>query len=44
MARIILIAAGVVEIVMALGLKYAEGWTRPWTSAPGNAAALEVRS
>lgn len=40
MAWIILIAAGVVEIVMALGLKYAEGWTRPWPSALGIAAAL----
>jgi len=40
MAWIILIAAGVVEIVMAVALKYAEGWTRPWPSALGIAAAL----
>jgi quaternary ammonium compound-resistance protein SugE len=40
MAWIILIAAGVVEIVMALALKYADGWTRPWPSALGIAAAL----
>ncbi len=40
MAWIVLIAAGVVEIVMAVALKYAEGWTRPWPSALGIAAAL----
>lgn len=40
MAWIVLIAAGVVEIVMAVALKYAEGWTRPWPSALGVAAAL----
>jgi quaternary ammonium compound-resistance protein SugE len=40
MAWIILIAAGIVEVVMALALKYADGWTRPWPSALGIAAAL----
>ena len=40
MAWIVLIAAGVVEIVMAVALKYAEGWTRPWPSALGIGAAL----
>lgn len=40
MAWIILIAAGVVEIVMALALKYADGWARPLPGAVGIAAAL----
>ena len=40
MAWLLLFAAGVVEILMALALKYSEGWTRPWPSALGIAAAL----
>ena len=37
---IILLAAGAVEILMTLALKYAQGWTRPWPSGLGIAAAL----
>ncbi|MGE8613914.1 MAG: DMT family transporter [Achromobacter veterisilvae] len=40
MAWLILVAASAVEIVMALALKYADGWTRFWPSAIGIAAAL----
>jgi quaternary ammonium compound-resistance protein SugE len=40
MAWLILVAACAVEIVMALALKYADGWTRFWPSAIGIAAAL----
>jgi quaternary ammonium compound-resistance protein SugE len=40
MAWLILLAAGVVEIAMAISLKYAAGWTRLWPSVCGLAAAL----
>lgn len=40
MAWWILLAASAVEIVMALALKYADGWTRFWPSAIGIAGAL----
>lgn len=40
MAWLILIAAGVVEIAMAISLKYAAGWTRVWPSIFGLTAAL----
>ena len=40
MAWGLLIAAGFVEIVMAVMLKYTEGWTRFWPSAMAIAAAL----
>lgn len=40
MAWLVLIAAGVVEIAMAISLKYADGWTRLWPSIGGLAAAL----
>jgi quaternary ammonium compound-resistance protein SugE len=40
MAWFLLLAASAVEIMMALALKYADGWTRPWPSAMGVAAAL----
>ncbi|HVJ62405.1 MAG TPA: multidrug efflux SMR transporter [Tahibacter sp.] len=40
MAWLLLLAASIVEIVMALALKYAHGWTRPWPSAIGVVAAL----
>ncbi|HKE13393.1 MAG TPA: multidrug efflux SMR transporter [Kofleriaceae bacterium] len=40
MAWIVLVAAGLVEIVMALALKYAEGWTQPGPGALGICAAL----
>jgi quaternary ammonium compound-resistance protein SugE len=33
MAWIILTAAGILEIGWAVGLKYSEGFTRPWPSA-----------
>ncbi len=39
MAWLILVAASAVEIVMALALKYADGWTRFWPSVIGIAAA-----
>ena len=38
MAWLILVAASAVEIVMALALKYADGWTRFWPSVIGIAA------
>ncbi|NLD69663.1 MAG: multidrug efflux SMR transporter [Limnobacter sp.] len=40
MAWLLLVAAGIVEIVMAAALKSADGWTRPGPSALGIAAAL----
>lgn len=40
MAWLMLIAAGIVEIAMAISLKYADGWTRLWPSVFGLAAAL----
>jgi quaternary ammonium compound-resistance protein SugE len=33
MAWVYLLAAGICEIVWAIGLKKSEGFTRPWTSA-----------
>lgn len=39
MAWICLALASVVEIIMAISLKYAAGWTRPVPSAIGIAAA-----
>ncbi|NRQ13376.1 DMT family transporter [Ensifer sesbaniae] len=40
MAWILLIAASLIEIVMGLALKYADGWTKLVPSAVGIAAAL----
>jgi quaternary ammonium compound-resistance protein SugE len=40
MAWVLLVSAGIVEIVMAMALKYAAGWTRFWPSVTGVAAAL----
>lgn len=40
MAWFMLVAAGVVEIAMAISLKFAAGWTRLWPSVGGLAAAL----
>lgn len=40
MAWLMLIAAGIVEIVMAIALKQANGWTRLWPSVVGVLAAL----
>jgi len=40
MAWVLLIAAGAVEIVMAMALKAAQGWTRLGPSALGLGAAL----
>lgn len=40
MAWAVLAAAGLVEIVMALALKQAHGWTKLWPSVLGIAAAL----
>ncbi|SMC29442.1 quaternary ammonium compound-resistance protein SugE [Andreprevotia lacus DSM 23236] len=40
MAWVLLLAAGVVEIIMAMALKAAQGWTRPLPGAIGVAAAL----
>src|SRR5689334_19757841 len=40
MAWVVLIAAGIIEIGMAIALKYANGWTRFWPSVIGVAAAL----
>jgi quaternary ammonium compound-resistance protein SugE len=39
-AWILLVAAGLIEIVMAIALKYTDGWTRPWPGALGIAAGL----
>ena len=41
MAWIYLVVVGLFEVVWALGLKYTEGWTRPWPSA-GTVAAMVV--
>jgi quaternary ammonium compound-resistance protein SugE len=40
MPWIVLIAAGLVEIVMAIALKYTEGWSKLGPSVVGLAAAL----
>jgi quaternary ammonium compound-resistance protein SugE len=40
MAWVLLVSAGIVEIVMAMALKNAAGWTRFWPSVTGVAAAL----
>ena len=40
MAWVLLIAAGALEIVMAMALKSADGWTRPGPSVLGLGAAL----
>jgi quaternary ammonium compound-resistance protein SugE len=40
MAWLILLAAGLVEIVMAVALKAADGWNRPLPGAIGVLAAL----
>lgn len=40
MAWLILLAAGAVEILMGLSLKYADGWTRPVPSILGVITAL----
>ena len=40
MAWLLLFAAGAVEVLMALALKYAQGWTRPVPGALGVLAAL----
>lgn len=40
MAWLILLGASAVEILMALALKYANGWTRLWPSVGGIVAAL----
>jgi quaternary ammonium compound-resistance protein SugE len=36
----LLLAAGAIEVVMAISLKYADGWTKPLPSAVGILAAL----
>ncbi|MCA7023431.1 MULTISPECIES: quaternary ammonium compound efflux SMR transporter SugE [Stenotrophomonas] len=41
MAWIYLLVAGLFEVVWAIGLKYTEGWTRPWPSV-GTLAAMVV--
>jgi quaternary ammonium compound-resistance protein SugE len=40
MAWVLLVAAGALEIVMAMALKSADGWTRPGPSVLGLGAAL----
>ncbi|SDB99816.1 quaternary ammonium compound-resistance protein SugE [Cupriavidus sp. YR651] len=40
MAWTLLIIAGLIEIVMALALKFTDGWTRPGPTALGIGAAL----
>jgi quaternary ammonium compound-resistance protein SugE len=40
MAWFVLVIAGLIEIVMAIALKYAAGWTRLWPSVLGLSAAL----
>lgn len=40
MAWFMLVAAGLVEIVMAVALKQAQGWTKPVPGVVGVAAAL----
>jgi quaternary ammonium compound-resistance protein SugE len=39
-AWFLLLAAGAIEVVMAISLKYADGWTKPLPSAVGILAAL----
>lgn len=41
MAWIYLVIAGLFEVAWAIGLKYTEGFTRPWPSL-GTAAAMAV--
>jgi quaternary ammonium compound-resistance protein SugE len=41
MAWVYLLVAGLFEVVWAIGLKYTEGWTRPWPSV-GTVVALIV--
>ncbi|HET6396470.1 MAG TPA: quaternary ammonium compound efflux SMR transporter SugE [Pseudoxanthomonas sp.] len=41
MAWIYLAVAGLFEVAWAVGLKYTDGWTRPWPSL-GTAAAMAV--
>lgn len=36
-----LIGAGILEVVWAVGLKYTQGWTKPWPSL-GTGAAMIV--
>jgi len=38
MAWIYLVVAGLFEVAWALGLRYTEGWTRPWPSVATLAA------
>jgi quaternary ammonium compound-resistance protein SugE len=40
MAWVVLLLAGLVEIVMAISLKFADGWTRFWPSVIGVTAGL----
>jgi quaternary ammonium compound-resistance protein SugE len=40
MAWLLLVAAGAVEIAMAISLKYSAGWTRLWPSVFGLLAAF----
>ena len=40
MAWVVLLVAGLIEIVMAISLKFADGWTRFWPSAIGVTAGL----
>jgi quaternary ammonium compound-resistance protein SugE len=40
MAWLLLVGAGLLEIVWAIALKHADGFTRPWPSAIGLAAAV----
>ena len=40
MAWLMLLVAGLVEIVMAISLKFSDGWTRLWPSVMGVAAGL----
>ena len=41
MAWVILVLAGLFEVAWAIGLKYTEGFTRPWPTA-GTVAAMIV--
>lgn len=41
MAWLILIVAGLFEVVWAIGLKYTEGFSRPWPTA-GTVAAMVI--
>jgi quaternary ammonium compound-resistance protein SugE len=40
MAWLLLVSAGLVEIVMAAALKASDGWSRPWPGVLGVAAGL----